>query len=463
MRGLTLNVRRLTVLAVIAAACTGGAQTFLQDAKYQETYAIVDARIEVGNGQVIEKGTVLVKKGRIAAVGSNVQVPSYARVIKGDKLTVYPGFIDAYSTQYLKLPEWQPNEDVVPDESKMPAVSMRGGNRKGVRPQIAAHTYLDSAMAPYDHRKAGFTSALLVPSGGMFNGAASLVELSGRPARECVIVPQFGMVLGFNSPGDGYPNSQMGVMAHIRQTLWDAAAFNGTAHGPDPALLSLKPMLAGQVPTFIDAGQAYEITRAVRLADEFKLKPILVGGAQAAKKVADIKGKGAPVILTLDWSAEPKPKKQEGRQGQSPSASNIPEEVLNDRQAKWLEVVNAAKALSEANVPFAFSTRGSRNMSDFSKNLRRCIEEGLPRATAIRALTLEPARILGIDRELGTVEAGKRANLTIMSGDFTKDDAKVPFMLINGILFKPETDRAPRPPQQGFNFGEDHEEGHPHP
>jgi imidazolonepropionase-like amidohydrolase len=453
----------MTVLALSVAACTGGAQTFSQDARYQETYAIVDARIEVGNGQVIEKGTVLVKKGRIAAVGTNVQVPSYAQIVKGDKLTVYPGFIDAYCNQYLKLPEWQPNEDVVPNEAKMPAVSMRDANRKGMRPQLAAYTAIDSAMAHYDHRKAGFTSALLVPSGGMFNGSASLVELSGRPARESVLVPQFGMALTFSSQGGGYPNSQMGVMAHIRQTLWDAASFNGQPHGPDPALGSLKAVLAGQVPTLVDANQSYEITRAIRLADEFKLKPILVGGAHAGKRVAEIKAKGAPVILTLNWSAEPKPKRQEGKPGQTPAPSNVPEEVLNDRQATWLETVQAAKKLADANVPFAFSTRGSRNMAEFTRNLRRCIAEGLPKETAMRALTLEPARMLGMERELGTVEVGKRANLTIVSGDFTKDDAKIPFMLINGLLFKPETDRAPRPQPQGFNFGEEDEEGHPHP
>src|SRR5206468_1119898 len=106
------------------------------DSFYKETYAIVGAKIEVSAGKVIDKGTVVIHNGHIQAVGANVPVPDFAYVIKGEGLTVYPGFIDAYTTKGVKLPDPVPDQDVKPDASSTPPASMREGNRKGIRPEI---------------------------------------------------------------------------------------------------------------------------------------------------------------------------------------------------------------------------------------------------------------------------------------------------------------------------------------
>src|SRR5262249_16886512 len=112
-----------------------------------------------------------------------------------------------------------------------------------------------------------------------------------------------------------------------------------------------------------------------------------------------------------------------------------PPEVLAEREGKWIDRVHTAKAMAAAGIPFSFSSRGSRDRDEFWKNLRRVIAEGLDRQAALDALTINPAKLLGVDHDLGTVEVGKIANLTIMDGDFAKDDTKFMYVVVAGRLY----------------------------
>jgi len=428
------------------------------DSLYRETYAIVGARIEVGGGKVIDKGTVIVKNGRILNVGTDLKVPDYAYVVKGDGLTVYPGFIDAYTTKGLKLPDPVPDQDVKLDTGISAPASMREANRKGVRPEIAASDFLDlSAMEA--ERKGGITSELIAPSGGILNGSAAFVNTTGRPPRESVLLPTFGMCVGFDAPGPGYPLTPLGYMAHLRQTLLDAQRamnpdYNGSLPLADRPLLALQPMLKGKVPTLLECDRNFEIARCLGVADQFNLKPIIVGGLDAYTQIDDIKKQKIPVLLAMNYSPEPSPKTappagEKPAGVTTPPASNgqdqampvaedaepVPPEVLAEREGKWLDRVRTAKAMAAAGVPFAFSSRGSKDRDEFWKNLRRVISEGLDRQAALDALTINPAKLFGVDHDLGTVETGKIANLTIMNGDFAKDDSKFMFVVVAGRLY----------------------------
>ena len=471
---------RLCSLLVFASftACSL-AQTPEQesDSSYRETYAIVGARVEVGGGKVIDKGTVLVRDGHIQAVGADVKVPDYAFVVKGDGLTVYPGFIDSYTTKGLKLPDPVPDQDVKLDTAVQPPVSMREANRKGIRPEIVAADFLDlSAMG--DERKAGITCELIAPSGGLLNGAGALVNTSGRPPRESVLVPSFGQCVGFQDPGFNYPATPLGFIALIRQTLLDAQraalpTVMGDLPMADRPLLALQPALNGKVPVLMECDLNYEIARCLSIADEFNLKPIVVGGLDAYKDIDEIKKEKIPVIVATNFAAEPNPasppeKPAPPASANPPSGTNppvaapagaqnvpksedieaIPPEVLAEQENKWLDRIHSVKVLSSQGVPFTFSSRGSKNRDEFWKNIRRVIAEGLDRQAALDALTINAAKLFGVEHDLGTVEAGKIANLTIMNGDFAKDGTVAKYVFVGGRMFDLSKDKQVEAPQR---------------
>lgn len=452
---------------------------------FPKVFAITQARIFVGDGRVLERATVLIREGVIEAVGTDVAIPPDAEVIKGDGLVVYPAFIDAHTTQGLKLPDWQPDQDEPPDTSVEAPPFMRVANRKGIRPELRAVDclILDAAtLVPY--RQAGFATALFAPFGGAINGMSALVNLSGAPKRECVVKPVVAMHFAFQMPRTvrGYPSSLMGIFAHLRQTLLDAhywramqAAFeNGSGKRPpaDESLISLQPVLNGTMPVIFDADSENEIRRAIKFADEFGLRLIISGGREAWKVADELARRQIPVIVSLAFGPEPRypsGRRQPSERPQAPSETppkllaepQAEEEapiaereeetemtgaILKERQRQWQErVANAAK-LHRAGVLFAFTTRGTRNFSEFWQNLRRALQAGLPKEIALRALTINPAKLFGVDSHMGTVEAGKVANLVVMTDEFTAEKAQVRYLFIDGRKFEPMRERVPLRP-----------------
>jgi len=469
----------VAVLVGVVGACIAVAQP----QPFPNAYAIVNARVFVGDGRILERATVLIRDGVIEAVGENVSIPPDAEIVNGEGLIVYPGFIDAHTTQGLKLPDWQPDQDEPPDTTVDAPPFMRVANRKGIRPELRAVDCLDltpTVLVPY--RQAGFTTALFAPSGGAINGVSALVNLSGAPKRDCVVKPVVAMHFAFTMPRTlrGYPSSLMGIFAHMRQTLLDAhyfralqAAFeNGSGKRPpaDDTLIALQPVLNGSMPIIFDADTENEIRRAIKFADEFGLRIIISGGREAWKVADELAKQRIPVIVSLAFGPEPRkpssrrstPERPQGEQtppeangGLEPTAeeeatqperveeSELPEAVWNERYRQWQErIANAAK-LHQAGVTIAFTTRGLRNLTEFWQNLRRAIQAGLPKEAALRALTINAAKLFGVDKHMGTVEKGKVANLVLMTGEFTDEKARVRYLFIDGRKFEPERERVP--------------------
>ena len=124
---------------------------------------------------------------------------------------------------------------------------------------------------------------------------------------------------------------------------------------------------------------------------------------------------------------------------------DTPKAVTADEHRKWEERVSCASLLEKAGVPFAFSGSGLKNQGDFLKNVRRAVTAGLPKQAALRALTINPAKILGVDRQLGTIEPGKMANIVLMTADFTEPSASVKYLVIEKTRFEPGAETAPTP------------------
>ena len=139
--------------------------------------------------------------------------------------------------------------------------------------------------------------------------------------------------------------------------------------------------------------------------------------------------------------------------------SDVPKAVIQERHRKWEEKVANAAKLNQAGVSFAFTTQGVRSQAEFLTNLRRAIKAGLSRDIALRALTLDAARLLGVDKQMGTIEAGKTAAIVVMSGDFVQPTTRVRYLFIDKNKFEPDRDQGPLPalPRRPFGADDDHE------
>jgi imidazolonepropionase-like amidohydrolase len=415
-----------------------------------DVYAITNAQIITGVGKTIAKGAIVFRRGLITDVGESVRIPADARVIDGTGLTVYPGLIDAYTSLGLPAPT--------------PAPAQAGGARQaavaaaasGQQPQpelvhgdpsiSAADQVRPTGAGLEDARSAGITTALTSARQGIFAGQSALINLAGSDGANMVVRAPVALTVQFSTSSGFfgvYPNSLMGAVAFIRQTFYDAihyrdelARFDRTKRGVnrppyDKKLAALQPALRGELPVMFIASREGDVRRALQIADEFKLKPIIAGALYGARIAELLKGKNVPVILSVDFPRRP---------ADLPEDQDEPLRVLRERA----EAPKSAALLAQAGVKFAF-TSGNLRPQDFIANVQKAIDSGLARDEALRALTINAAEILGVADQLGSIEVGKVANLVITSGDLFAKDAKIRYVFIDGKeieLKKPEAPTA---------------------
>jgi imidazolonepropionase-like amidohydrolase len=240
----------------------------------------------------------------------------------------------------------------------------------------------------------------------------------------------------------------MGVIAFLRQSFLDAQHYrleqqayarkaSGFARPTfDPAYEALGPVLDGKIPVAFVAGENREIRRALKMAADFKLDPIITGGLEADQVTAEIKAASARVVFSLDYPTRPKTL--------APDADE-PLRVLRQR-------ANAPKvpaALDKAGVAFAFQSAGLKDPKDFVKNAAKAVKEGLAPDAAIRAMTINAARIAGAADRLGSLEKGKIANVVVTDGDLFAESTKVKHVFIDGRMVRlevaPGAQRGSRP------------------
>jgi len=195
----------------------------------------------------------------------------------------------------------------------------------------------------------------------------------------------------------------------------------------DKSLAALIPVLEGRMPVVMYADRERDIERALDLADEFKLRALIAGGRESWKLAGRLRQGDVPVLLSLNL-----PRRTTAA---LPEADPEPMRVLRER----VEAQQTAGKLATAKVRFAFQSDAIPNISDFLVNAGRAIENGLAREDALRALTLWPAEIFGVANQLGSIEPGKIANLTVTRGDLFDRNSRVVHVFIDGrpIELKP--------------------------
>jgi hypothetical protein len=188
----------------------------------------------------------------------------------------------------------------------------------------------------------------------------------------------------------------------------------------DRSLAALVPVVDGRMPVVMLANSEREITRALDLANEFKLKLIIAGGREADRVADRLVKQNVPVLLSLNL-----PRRTTAA---IPEADAEPLRVLRER----VEAQQTAGKLAKAGVHFAFESGSLTNMSDLITNVGHVIENGLSATDALRAFTIWPATILGVENQLGSIETGKIANLTVTRGDLFDRNSRVVHVFIDG-------------------------------
>src|SRR4051812_10086026 len=378
-----------------SAAAGAPASTAVPGAATGEAIAITNARIMPVSGPAIERGTIVMRGGKITAVGASTPVPPGARVIDAAGKIVTPGFIDSgIQTGTVEIPV---SAEGTADENTADA---------GVS---AAFKVVDSfngnsVVIPVT-RVEGITRALITPGGtnNVFAGQAAVMDFSGGQVPGSVTRAPAAMVALLGEQGAGVAGgSRATAILRIREMLQDAQDYAGNRVAFNAAqrreysrsrldLEALQPVLKGQVPLVVQANRASDLLAAIRLADEFKIRLVLMGAAEGWMVAEQLLKANVPVVI--------KP------------LTDIPG---FDSLGATLE--NAGR-LSRAGVPIVLASFDTQNSRLLRQEAGNAIAHGMDRDAALVAVTLAAARVWGVADRVGSLDVGKDADLVIWSGD----------------------------------------------
>ncbi len=379
--------------------------------------AITNARILPVSGPAIDRGTILIRGGKIAAAGADVQVPAGARVIDAAGKTVTPGLIE--SATQIGIVEIQAGAQGTDDQSS-------SDKELSAAFDVVDSFNGDSTVIPVT-RVDGITRAVVMPagSGHALLGRGALFDLTGAQVPASVVKSPVAMFANLGEAGAASEGgSRASAMLRLREALQDAldfdrnrAAWNAAQRRPYARgrldLEALVPVVRGQLPIAINANRASDLLAAMRLADEFHLKLILMGAAEGWMVTDQLAAHKVPVVV--------KP------------LTNIPS---FDALAATLE--NPAK-LSKAGVTLVLSSFDTHNARNIRQEAGNAIAYGLDRDAALRAVTLEPARVWGVADRLGSLEAGKDADVVVWSGDPFELTTNAERVFIKGVEISKDT------------------------
>lgn len=450
----------------VAAACGAIMVLAVSTALAQEgTWALTNARIETVTRGVIERGTIIVRDGLIVSVGADVTAPADARVLDLTGRTIYPGLIDLTSTLGLAAaPAATPGQGGGGGgggAAAAAAAAPGGRTFVGREPsRLIADEIRPTANDVKSARDAGFTTVLSAPGRGAFRGRSALIPLRDSVSEREIVRSPVALHMGYQGVGGGfggggggggdrYPATLLGVIAFERQEFYDARRqamlldrYRTNPRGMtrptnDDELAALIPVIRGEMPVFFAAGNENEILRALNISREFNLQMTIIGATEGFRATDALRAARRPVVVSVDF---PRATDVTGWAFRGAQRHPANDSATADSIGRRIVEGNAA-ALMNAGVRFALASGGARP-SEFLPNVRKAIAAGLPRDTALAAMTIRAAEIAGVADQLGSIEQGKAANLVISEGDLLGDSAKIRMVFVDGIRY---TVDAPAP------------------
>ncbi|HEX9654197.1 MAG TPA: hypothetical protein VGA99_10845, partial [bacterium] len=341
-----------------------------------QVHALTNANIVQAPGRALDKGTLVLRDGVIIAVGAEVAIPADARIWDYSGLTVYPGLIEPYS--HLGLPKEKSSERPAP--ANEPAQDQKTGVEhwnERVRPNLnVAEVYQPGEEDLKKLRSLGFTAALIVPDKGILCGASALVHLGDGDLSQQILRANVAQHLALTrasirNRSRSYPNSLMGAIALIRQTLLDAQwyeqandAYQLKSVGQkkpetNEALAALAPVIQRNQPVVFEIDNDLNFLRAENVAKEFGLNFMVRGCGEEYRVLEQIKASGAAIILPVNFPETPK--------------VETPEDALAvtlEELGHWEAAPSNPKWLQETGITFALTTDDLKNPSDFPGRVR---------------------------------------------------------------------------------------------
>jgi imidazolonepropionase-like amidohydrolase len=421
-------------------------------------HALVGGRVVVKPGEVITNATIVIRDGLIKAVAPDAAVPEEARVWDVKGTTIYAGFIDPYivigaSNAPVSTADSEPITSATLTAGGVnffgaPGQATDRGNT-GPGYEVAKMTPQYRAVREYSARdkglvslrEIGFTAGIVAPARGIIRGTSALVALSDENPNDVILKPDAFQHIAFEThqPGErAYPGSLMGVIASVRQTFFDAqhyaldrADYFKSPQGRkrpeyNPALEALAPVTEKKMPAMLEPGSALMVNRAAVLARDLGIDICIISCGQEWRRPDLVKETDATFIVPLNFPSVPK----------MPTEADW-EQVTLDQLRNWDWAPENAAVLREQGREVALTTYGLADKKKFRQNLRLALDRGLAEKDALAALTTIPAKLCGVENQLGTIEPGKLANLTVVEGDgYFNPDNKLREVWIDGRIYR---------------------------
>jgi imidazolonepropionase-like amidohydrolase len=392
----------------VAAACA-----LLATPVTAQTIAITGGRVYPVSGPVIENGTVLIRDGRIVAVGTGVAIPADAQRIDATGKWVTPGFINA-GTQLglVEIGAVADTRDAMARGDNAVAASFRAWD--GLNP--------NTALFP-PARNEGITTVLVSPAGGLISGQAALVDLVNGSVTDMVRRAPAAMVAQMGDPRGANTNARAEQMARLREILSDAREYrrrradfeaNRTRDFATSRLNleAMAPVLDGTLPLVIAVDRSSDIEAALAIAREFNIRLVIASGSEAWLVADKVAAARVPVLTG--------------------GIANIPQNfaALNTRS-------EGAAMLRRAGVPVAmigtsYGDEQGFNVRNVKFEAGNAVASGMSWDDALRSVTLTPAEIFGAGDRLGSLSPGKDANIVVWSGDPFEFLTKAEHVIIRG-------------------------------
>ncbi len=389
--------------------------------------------VVVDSDKQLDSADVLIRDGKLAAIGNNLSTPADAEVIDCQGKFLYPAFVDALVEFDAKKHE-----------------SLAGYWNSNVTPERKMAESLQADKAKLENlRKAGVGAVLATPNSGIIKGQSCVVSTADVSLSEGLHradVFQHMRMYPVRGTSEQYPNSPMGATALIRQTLLDAdwygrahqaASANPALPQPDQntALQALEPVIRARQRVVIDGTNELYALRGDRIAKEFLLKLIIRGSGREYRQLDAVAATGREFIIPIDFPDAPK----------LTSESELADATLQSLMHWRLAPENPAR-LEQAGVAFVITTDGLAKPAELLTKLRIAVASGLSERKALAALTSDPARLLGVEQLVGSLEVGKFANILITSGPLLAKETTIEETWVQGHRdqWEPELTVDPR-------------------
>jgi imidazolonepropionase-like amidohydrolase len=427
---MTRKILSLVLMIGIASNfCSQAQSTFprngVQD-KDAAVYAFTNAIVHVDAKTIIESATLLVKEGRVIAVGTGVSVPKGAIETDLRGKHIYPSLIDAFSTYGVEQPKKEKKDKPGPqyDTQKKGAFAWNDA----LNPEAdAAKSFSPDAKKAEVLRKTGFGATVSLLRDGISRGTSALVLTGDGTPNENLLQANVAANYSFSkgTSQQNYPSSQMGAIALLRQTYFDADWYATLNDNTKEMNLGLEVWSEIQsISQVFEAPDLLSILRADKLGDEFGKQYVFLGNGAEYRRINALKKTGGSFIIPLKF----------------PDALDV-EDPFDAQLASYEDLLHwelaptNAKALKEAGIPFALTLEGLEKEDEFWPAVRKAIQAGLDSVDALEALTTTPAKMLGL-KDVGSLKKGNLANFLITSKDLFNEKNTILEHWLKGKQYK---------------------------